>query len=160
MTTLAADDSYLWDFAKERKVPTISPSGSLSLNNHYYSGLSVYCFGERHGLTACGKTLIRAVSGKGTTSVVPLTRWHRVRALAPELCFLRPPRVFPQPLQPCRLGLTGIVRTERWDLNQQNRMEAPARAVPRGNGRGWNQSDVLLPEPAPFLPPAARWDPS
>ena len=68
MTTLAADDSYLWDFAKERKVPTISPSGSLSLNNHYYSGLSVYCFGERHGLTACGKTLIRAGSGKGTTS--------------------------------------------------------------------------------------------
>jgi hypothetical protein len=55
MTMLAADDSYLWDFAKERKVPTISPSGSLSLNNHYYSGLSVYLFWGRARLHSLRK---------------------------------------------------------------------------------------------------------
>ncbi len=44
---------------------------------------------EGHGFTGCGKTLIPAGFGKGTTSVVPLSRLKCVRALAPEVCFLR-----------------------------------------------------------------------
>src|SRR6266852_5390695 len=43
----------------------------------------------RLAAVGCGDTLIRAGFGKGTTSVVPLSRLDLLALLAPEVCFLR-----------------------------------------------------------------------
>jgi hypothetical protein len=47
---------------------------------------------------AAEKLSLKRGFGKGTTSVVPLSRRKRARALAPEVSFLRLRLVFPQPV--------------------------------------------------------------
>ena len=59
-------------------------------------------FRESTASSGCGKTPAHAGFGKDPTSVGRQTVENCVRALAPEVSFLRPRRLLPQPLQPCR----------------------------------------------------------
>src|ERR1017187_5163389 len=72
-----------------RTIPGVSQE-ALSVLSSLRKNSDSSGFWEGHEFTACGKTPIKAGFGKGTSLLVPLSRWKCVCASAPEVCSLRP----------------------------------------------------------------------